>query len=99
MGLRKTPVAQGGANLSGGQKQRLAIARAAVRSRRSTCSTTAFRPWISRRARLRARAGQGDGRTPPLLIVAQRVSTIMNAEKIVVLDGGGLAGIGNHRSF
>jgi ATP-binding cassette subfamily B protein len=34
-----------------------------------------------------------------LLIVAQRVSTIMNAEKIVVLDGGGLAGIGNHRSF
>lgn len=90
------PIAQGGTNVSGGQKQRLAIARAVVREPGififdDSFSALDFRTDAMLRAAL---AEETENRT--VLIVAQRVSTIMNADKIVVLDDGQVVGQGRH---
>lgn len=92
-------IEQGGTNLSGGQKQRLAIARALVRRPDvyifDDCfSALDFKTDARLRAALRARM-EGAG----ALIVAQRVATVMNADRIVVLDEGQVAGIGTHRDL
>ncbi len=93
------PIAQGGTNLSGGQKQRLSIARAIVRDPEIYIFDDSFSALDFRTdARLRAALGEETvDRT--VLIVAQRVSTIMAADKIVVLDDGQVVGEGRHEEL
>lgn len=90
------PISQGGANLSGGQRQRLAIARALARRAQVMIFDDSFSALDLRTdARLRgALARELGGAT--VIIVAQRVSTILNADQIVVLDAGRVAGMGTH---
>ena len=96
----ETPVAQGGASVSGGQRQRLAIARALAKRARVQIFDDSFSALdFSTDARLRAalRAHEAD---TTVIIVAQRVGTIMHADQIVVLeDDGTIAGIGTHEEL
>jgi ATP-binding cassette subfamily B protein len=92
-------IAEAGANLSGGQKQRLAIARALVRQPEiyvfdDSFSALDFKTDARLRAALRQEIGQAT-----VLIVAQRVATVMDADQIIVLDEGKVAGIGTHRTL
>ncbi len=97
-GLAAT-VEQGGANFSGGQRQRLAIARALVRRPRVYLFDDSFSALdFGTDARLRA-ALAGETRQAAVVIVAQRVSTILNADHIVVLDGGRVVGAGRHEEL
>jgi ATP-binding cassette subfamily B protein len=90
------PVAQGGANLSGGQRQRLAIARAVVKRPEVYVFDDSFSALdFATDARLRT-ALRAETRDATVLIVAQRVGTIMHADRIVVLAEGRVAGIGTH---
>lgn len=92
-------ISQGGANLSGGQKQRLSIARALVRKPDIYVFDDSFSALdFKTDAKLRA-ALQEELRESTFLVVAQRVSTIMNADRIVVLEDGAVAGIGTHREL
>ena len=91
------PIAQGGTNVSGGQRQRLAIARALVRqARRSTCSTTRSPRSTSPPTPGCGRRCAPHTREATVVIVAQRVSTIADADQIIVLEDGGIVGIGTH---
>lgn len=93
------PVAQGGVNFSGGQKQRLAIARALVRMPEIYIFDDSFSALDFRTdARLR-KALKETTTGAILLIVAQRVTTVMDADRIVVLERGRIAGIGNHQEL
>lgn len=92
-------IAQGGTNVSGGQKQRLSIARALVRNPEiyvfdDTFSALDFKTDAKLRAALKK---ETTGST--VLIVAQRVSTVMDADRIIVMDEGKIAGIGSHREL
>ncbi|MCR4425145.1 MAG: ABC transporter ATP-binding protein/permease [Firmicutes bacterium] len=90
------PIAQGGSNVSGGQRQRLAIARALVKRPPIYVFDDSFSALDFRTdARLRA-ALKEQTRDATVFIVAQRVSTIMDADQIVVLEDGLVAGIGAH---
>ena len=92
-------IAQGGTNVSGGQKQRLSIARALVRRPEIYVFDDSFSALdFKTDARLRA-ALKKETRASTVLIVAQRVSTVMDADQIVVLDEGHIAGIGTHRTL
>lgn len=92
-------IAQGGTNVSGGQKQRLSIARALVRKPEIYIFDDSFSALdYTTDANLRAALRQETG-DATVLIVAQRVSTIMDADQIVVLDEGRLVGVGNHREL
>ena len=92
----EAPIAQGGTNVSGGQRQRLAIARALVRRPDILIFDDSFSALdVSTDARLREAMGPATvGITK--VIVAQRVSTIVEADQILVLDGGHLVGSGTH---
>lgn len=91
-----TPVAQGGTTVSGGQRQRLAIARALVRRPAVYVFDDAFSALdLSTDARLRS-ALRPVTMSAAVIIVAQRVSTIIDADQIVVLDRGRIAGLGRH---
>jgi ATP-binding cassette, subfamily B, multidrug efflux pump len=92
-------VAQGGTDLSGGQKQRLSIARAIARHPEVYIFDDSFSAldYITD-ARLRARLRR-ETVDATVLIVAQRVSTVIDADQIIVLDEGRVAGIGTHREL
>ncbi|HEX2954620.1 MAG TPA: ABC transporter ATP-binding protein [Bacillota bacterium] len=95
----ETVIAQGGTNVSGGQKQRLAIARAFVRKPEIFIFDDSFSALdFKTDARLRA-ALRRETRDTTVIIVAQRVSTVMDADRILVLDDGLLVGIGTHREL
>lgn len=91
-----TPVSQGGTNFSGGQKQRLAIARAVVRRPAVYLFDDSFSALDMRTdAALRAAlADQVAGAT--IIVVAQRITSIRDADRIVVLDAGQVVGVGTH---
>ncbi len=92
-------IVQGGSNVSGGQRQRLAIARALVRGAGILVFDDSFSALdFGTDARLRAALSR-ELRGTTVLIVAQRVGTIMNADRIVVLDAGRVVGIGTHREL
>ncbi len=92
-------IAQGGTNVSGGQKQRLSIARALVRRPEIYVFDDTFSALdYATDARLRA-ALKRETTGATVLIVAQRVSTIMDADQILVLDEGRIVGIGTHKQL
>lgn len=95
----QAPIAQGGGNVSGGQKQRLSIARAVVRDPEiyifdDSFSALDFKTDAALRRALGKRTAQAT-----VLIVAQRVSTIKDADRILVLNEGRLAGMGTHQEL
>lgn len=92
-------IARGGTNISGGQKQRLSIARAIARNPEiyifdDTFSALDYKTDATLRKELKKHA-----KNATVLIVAQRIGTIMNADKIVVLDKGKCVGIGTHKEL
>ncbi len=90
------PIAQGGANVSGGQKQRLSIARALARRPEILVFDDSFSA-LDYRTDSKLRAGlEKELKDTTRLIVAQRIGTIRNADKIIVLDEGRAVGIGTH---
>jgi len=92
-------IAQGGTNVSGGQKQRLAIARALVRKPEIYIFDDSFSALdFKTDARLRAALKQEIAEAT-VLIIAQRVGTVMDADRIIVLDNGQIAGIGTHKEL
>lgn len=94
-----TFIAQGGTNVSGGQKQRLSIARALIRKPEIYIFDDSFSALdFKTDAKLRIALKQETSNST-MFIVAQRVSTVMDADRIIVLDEGQIAGIGNHKEL
>ncbi|MEH6941005.1 ABC transporter ATP-binding protein [Bacillus sp. JJ722] len=95
----QSEIAQGGTNVSGGQKQRLSIARALVRKPEIYIFDDSFSALdFKTDAKLRA-ALQTEITKSTVLLVAQRVTTVMDADRIIVLDEGNVAGIGTHQEL
>jgi ATP-binding cassette subfamily B protein len=93
------PIVQGGTNVSGGQRQRLSIARAIVKDAPIYVFDDSFSALdFATDARLRAALERELGHAT-VIIVAQRVGTILNADQIVVMDDGAVVGIGTHREL
>lgn len=92
-------IAQGGTNVSGGQKQRLSIARALVRKPEIYIFDDSFSALdFKTDAKLR-KALKEETAKATVLIIAQRVATVMDADRIIVLDEGKIAGIGTHKEL
>ncbi len=92
-------VAQGGANLSGGQKQRMAIARALASRPEIFIFDDSFSALDYTTDAALRKALRRDTKDATVLIVTQRISTIMNSDQIVVLDKGKVVGIGRHKEL
>ena len=94
-----SPISQGGTNVSGGQKQRLSIARAVIRKPEVYIFDDSFSALdFKTDAKLRI-ALKDEIKNKTVLIVAQRISTILSAEKIIVLDNGKIVGEGTHQQL
>ncbi|HAZ38523.1 MAG TPA: multidrug ABC transporter ATP-binding protein, partial [Exiguobacterium sp.] len=89
-------IEQGGSNVSGGQKQRLSIARALVRRPDLYVFDDSFSALDFKTDAALRKALREETREATVLIVAQRVSTVIDADQIIVLDEGKVAGIGTH---
>ena len=94
-----TAIAQGGTNVSGGQKQRLSIARALVRKPEIYIFDDSFSALDFKTDALLRAALKEETKAAAVIIVAQRVSTVMDADRILVLDDGELVGKGKHRGL
>jgi ATP-binding cassette subfamily B multidrug efflux pump len=94
-----TVVAQGGANLSGGQKQRISIARALAKQPEIFVFDDAFSALDFKTDAALRKALKQETAGATVLIVTQRIGPIMNADQIVVLEDGAVAGIGTHRQL
>lgn len=95
----ESPIAQGGSNVSGGQKQRLSIARAVAKHPDififdDSFSALDYKTDVALRRALKEKTADST-----VIIVAQRISTILHAEQIIVLDEGKIAGIGTHKEL
>ncbi len=95
----QSPIAQGGTNVSGGQKQRLSIARAIARDPEIYIFDDSFSALDYKTDSVLRKALKEELTDSTVLIVAQRISTIMNAEQILVLDDGRIVGKGTHREL
>jgi ATP-binding cassette, subfamily B, multidrug efflux pump len=92
-------ISQGGTNVSGGQKQRLSIARALVKRPEIYIFDDSFSALDFKTDSALRKALKSQTEKSTVLIVAQRISTIMNAEQIVVLEDGKVVGIGSHKEL
>ena len=92
----QTEIAQGGTNVSGGQKQRLSIARAIAKKPEIFIFDDSFSALDFKTDSTLRKALKEHTKDATTIIVAQRISTILNADKIIVLDDGHMAGIGTH---
>lgn len=95
----ESPISQGGGNVSGGQKQRLSIARAIAKKPEiyifdDSFSALDFKTDAALREALRKNTAEST-----VILIAQRISTVLNADRILVLDEGRLAGIGTHKEL
>ena len=95
----ETHIAQGGTNVSGGQKQRLAIARAIARDPEIYIFDDSFSALDYKTDSVLRRELKNYTKDATSLIVAQRIGTIMNADKIIVLDSGKCVGMGTHKEL
>ena len=98
-GQYESEVAQGGSNLSGGQKQRLSIARAVCRDPEIYIFDDSFSALDYRTDRVLRETLRNEMSDATTLIVAQRIGTIMEADRIVVVDDGEVVGIGKHEEL
>ena len=94
-----SPIAQGGTNVSGGQKQRLSIARAIAKKPEIFIFDDSFSALDFKTDSALRKALKKHTKDATTIIVAQRISTILNADKIIVLDDGHMAGIGSHKEL
>lgn len=94
-----TPVAQGGTDISGGQKQRLSIARAIARDPEIFIFDDSFSALDYKTDALLRQAIKKELKNKIIIIVAQRVTSIIDADQIIVLDNGEIVGIGNHKDL
>ncbi|WP_373213120.1 ABC transporter ATP-binding protein [Ruminococcus sp. 5_1_39BFAA] len=93
------PIAQGGTNVSGGQKQRLSIARAIAKKPEIFIFDDSFSALDFKTDSSLRKALKQHTKDATTIIVAQRISTILNADQIIVLDDGHMAGIGTHKDL
>jgi ATP-binding cassette subfamily B protein len=92
-------ISQGGTNVSGGQKQRLSIARALVKKPKIYIFDDSFSALDFKTDAALRKALKSQTEESTVLIVAQRISTIMNAEQIIVLEDGNVVGMGTHKEL
>ena len=95
----QSPVAQGGTNVSGGQKQRLSIARAIAKKPEILIFDDSFTALDFKTDRTLREALKKHTKDTTTIIVAQRISTILSADQILVLDDGKMAGLGTHKEL
>ena len=95
----KDAIAQGGANVSGGQKQRLSIARAIAKDPEIFVFDDSFSALDFKTDAALRKALFKHAKDATILIVAQRISTIMNADNIIVLNEGEIVGSGSHKEL
>jgi ATP-binding cassette subfamily B protein len=98
-GKVKAPIAEGGSNVSGGQKQRLSIARAIIKKPEIYIFDDSFSALDFKTDVMLRQALKDEIKNKTVLIVAQRISTILSAEKIIVLDEGKIVGVGTHQQL
>ena len=91
-----SPISQGGTNVSGGQRQRLSIARAIARNPRILILDDSFSALDYRTEVTLKRALREKTKDTTVIVVAQRISTVLHADRIVVLDNGRVVGVGSH---
>lgn len=94
-----TPIAQGGTDISGGQKQRLSIARAIARDPEIFIFDDSFSALDYKTDAMLRQAIKKELNNKIIIIVAQRVTSIINADQIIVLDNGEIVGIGKHKDL
>ncbi len=95
----EAPISQGGTNVSGGQRQRLAIARAIMRKPEIYIFDDSFSALDFKTDAALRKALLDEAKDATVILVAQRISTIKNADRILVLDDGRCVGLGKHEEL